>query len=108
MKGKDVRRKIIEAGISFSEVARRVGESPQNLQTWLRADDFKSGKLEQIASAINKPLDYFTGEKESPPGEPEGDQYDKYDIYLDVIKRQGEALRALEKEIMMLISRLPK
>ncbi len=40
------------AGISESELARRIGTTPQNLHQRLKVDKFTSQELEKIAAAL--------------------------------------------------------
>ena len=59
MTGAHVRVKIQEAGIPLAEIARRLGISQQNFRAWLKSPDFKIGKLQQVAQAIDRPISYF-------------------------------------------------
>ena len=42
----------VRAGISVSELARRVGQSPQNFHKKMKNGDFSVAELEQIASVV--------------------------------------------------------
>ncbi|MCQ2058708.1 MAG: helix-turn-helix transcriptional regulator [Bacteroidaceae bacterium] len=59
MKGETVKEFLKKSGIPLNKVAEKMGETPQNLQSMLRADDIKTGVLERIAAAINKNLYFF-------------------------------------------------
>ena len=54
--------------ISVSELARRLGMSPQNLHNKMARDNFSESELQQIAEVLNCNLDIFftlrdTGER---------------------------------------------
>lgn len=59
MKGIEVKEKLIKAGFSMADVARLMDETPQNLNSMLRADDIKTGTLDRIALAVNKSVYFF-------------------------------------------------
>lgn len=61
MTGKDLKRMIISDGLTVAEVARRLGTTQQNLTCALGKDDIKTGLLERVAEAMNKPLGFFYG-----------------------------------------------
>ena len=65
MKGLDVKKKIQEGGFSLREVAELMGETPQNLNSMLNAQDIKTGVVERIAKSIKKNLYFFYGGQES-------------------------------------------
>lgn len=62
MTGKDLKRMIISDGLTVAEVARRLGTTQQNLTCALGKDDIKTGLLERVAEAMNKPLGFFYGQ----------------------------------------------
>lgn len=64
MKGIDVKNMLLKNGFVLKEIASVMNETPQNLNSMLKADDIKTGVLERIAKAINKNL-YFFFEGES-------------------------------------------
>lgn len=68
MKGEEVKDILKRNGIALKDVAEAMGESPQNLQSMLKADDIKTGVLERIAGAINKNLYFFFEEGQSISG----------------------------------------
>lgn len=64
MRGIDVKKKIIESGVSFKVVSEKMNVSPQALQNILKASDMKVGVLSRIAKAINKNIYFFLEEYE--------------------------------------------
>lgn len=60
MSGEEVKEKLKEEGIVFSKLARLLGfESDQRLHSALKANDVRSGLIENIARAINKNVAWF-------------------------------------------------
>lgn len=60
MSGKDLKEILGEAGINLSELARQLGfANDQRLHSALKAEDVKSGLIEQIAKATNKSIGFF-------------------------------------------------
>lgn len=68
MKGETVKAILKRNGIALKDVAEALGESPQNLQSMLKADDIKTGVLERIANAINKSIYFFFEDNQSISG----------------------------------------
>jgi|GEM_PF-4982600 len=77
MKGIEVKKKLQSNGFSLKMVAELMGETPQNLNSMLNAQDIKTGVLERIASAIKKPLYFFFSEKVELMNEEEMAQHDR-------------------------------
>ena len=77
MRGIDVKKKLQKSGFSLKVVADLMGETPQNLNSMLNAQDIKTGVLERIAKAINKNLYFFFDEKIRLMTEEEMNQFDK-------------------------------
>jgi transcriptional regulator with XRE-family HTH domain len=69
MKGKTVKEILKRNNIALNELAERMGVSPQNLQSMLRAADIKTGTLERIAEATNKSLYFFYKQSQGITGE---------------------------------------
>ncbi|GHT16602.1 hypothetical protein AGMMS4956_19350 [Bacteroidia bacterium] len=63
MEGKEVRKILRNNGFSLKAIADLMGETPQNLNSMLNAQDIKTGVVEKIAEAIKKPLYFFFPEK---------------------------------------------
>lgn len=60
MSGEEVKEKLKQEGIVFSELARLLGyDSDQRLHSALKANDVRSGLIEDIARAINKSVSWF-------------------------------------------------
>lgn len=66
MTGNTLKKLILAEGLSVAEVARRLGTSQQNLTCALNKDDIKTGLLERVAEAMNRPLSFFYGEAFGP------------------------------------------
>lgn len=63
MKGKDLKDFLRQEGINLAELAQQLGFSnDQRLHSALKAEDVKSGLIEQIAKATNKSVGYFYNE----------------------------------------------
>jgi len=77
MKGIEVKKKLRNSGFSLKMVADAMGETPQNLNSMLNAQDIKTGIIERIAKAINKNLYFFFDEKVKLMTEDEILQFDK-------------------------------
>jgi transcriptional regulator with XRE-family HTH domain len=59
MTGKKIKEILVENGYKLVDVAKKMGESSQNLNSMLNTQDIKTGVLERIAKAINKNLYFF-------------------------------------------------
>lgn len=62
MKGIDLKEKLNAQHISLAEIARRMGISPQSLNSIFNSDDVKSGTLEKLSQVLEVPLAYFYGD----------------------------------------------
>lgn len=90
MSGEELKAKIKAKGFMLREVADRLGESPQNLQGWLKSHDVKSGQIERIAQAMGESISYF---------------YNEYPLYgvddyvrVKTLESENELMRALLSE----------
>ena len=63
MKGADLKDLLRKEGVILSQLAEDLGMSQQNLSAAFTRDDVKSGFLEKIAVALNKPIGFFYGER---------------------------------------------
>jgi transcriptional regulator with XRE-family HTH domain len=63
MKGSDLKDLLRREGVILSQLAEDLGMSQQNLSAAFTRDDVKSGFLEKIAAALNKPIGFFYGER---------------------------------------------
>ena len=61
MKGIEIKRILLENGVSVAHIARLLGLSQQNLSAALQKDDIRTGLLEDIAGAIGKDVPFFYG-----------------------------------------------
>ena len=66
MKGVDLKDLLKKEGIILSQLAEDLGMSQQNLSAAFTRDDIKSGLLEKMAKALNKPIGFFYGETFGP------------------------------------------
>ena len=66
MTGNTLKKLILSEGLSVAEVARRLGNSQQNLTCALAKDDIRTGLLERVAEAMGRPLSFFYGEAFGP------------------------------------------
>ena len=62
MTGEELKNKIICLDESLANIAKTIGTTPQNLDSKLKTKDVKSGFLETLAKAYNKPIGYFFDE----------------------------------------------
>lgn len=66
MKGVDLKDLLKKEGIILSQLAEDLEMSQQNLSAAFTRDDIKSGLLEKMAKALNKPIGFFYGETFGP------------------------------------------
>ena len=105
MKGLDVKNKLLKHGFKLAEIAKTMNETPQNLDSMLRAEDIKTGVLERIAIAINKTLYFFIqDEAQNPPLNARfEDQLDLYKENAEFYKKEiRERLDKLEASLKIL------
>lgn len=63
MNGKDLKEKLRAEGVNFSALAQKMGyTTDQNLHSVLGAKDVRSGLIEDLAKALDKPIGWFYGE----------------------------------------------
>lgn len=62
MKGIDLKEKLNATHISLAEIARRLGISPQSLNSVFNSEDVKSGVLERLSEVLEVPIAYFYGD----------------------------------------------
>lgn len=63
MNGKDLKEKLRAEGVNFSALAQKMGyTTDQNLHSVLGAKDVRSGLIEDLAHALDKPIGWFYGE----------------------------------------------
>ena len=59
MTGLEIKEKLKRCGFTQSEIAVKLGVSPQTFNAYLKVDDIKTGLLENIATAIGKDISFF-------------------------------------------------
>lgn len=59
MTGKDLKEKIAQQNISALAIAKKLGISPQALNSTFNAADVKSGTLERIAEVLGVNMSFF-------------------------------------------------
>ena len=89
MKGIEIKKKLQNNGFSLKKVAELMGETPQNLNSMLSAQDIKTGVVERIAKSINKSLYFFLNEKVELMNEAEMAQYDRVDLPVAIQDKKG-------------------
>ncbi len=99
MKGEEVKKKLIKSGYLLKDVAAAMNETPQNLNSMLKADDIKTGVLEKIASAINKSLYFFIGDGDENIGKTIVVPIEA----MDIMKKQADSLARKDDQIDDLI-----
>ena len=62
MKGIDLKEKLNATHIPLAEISRRMGISPQSLNSVFNSEDVKSGTLEKLSHVLEVPLAYFYGD----------------------------------------------
>jgi transcriptional regulator with XRE-family HTH domain len=62
MTGETLKQKLESLGYTKAFIAEKLGVAPQNIQTWFKADDVKSGTLERLAEVLELPIAYFYGD----------------------------------------------
>lgn len=62
MKGAEFKEKLCATHISLSEIARKMGISPQSLNSVFISADIKTGTLEKVSEVLGLPLSYFYGD----------------------------------------------
>lgn len=59
MTGLQVKQILLKNGYVLNDIATKLGESSQNFSAALKVKDIKTGILERIATAIDKPIGFF-------------------------------------------------
>lgn len=65
MTGKELKEKIAQQNVSALAIAKKMGISPQALNSTFNAADVKSGTLERIADALGVKMSFFYPEGNS-------------------------------------------
>ena len=67
MTGESLKSFITALDVSQAEVARKLGMSPQALDSMLKTKDVKTGLVEQLSRVYKKPISFFFDENETAP-----------------------------------------
>ena len=62
MTGNHVKNLILSEGYSINKIAELIGVAQPNLLSLLKHEDVRTGLVEKIAMAMEKPLSFFYGE----------------------------------------------
>lgn len=62
MTGAELKERLSTTHISLSEIARRIGISPQSLNSMFNSEDVKSGSIEKLSKALDVPITFFYGD----------------------------------------------
>lgn len=62
MKGIELKERLLATHISLTEIARRMGIKPQDLNALFNVQDTKTGTIEKLANALDLPIAYFFGD----------------------------------------------
>ncbi|MBR5199469.1 MAG: helix-turn-helix transcriptional regulator [Bacteroidales bacterium] len=62
MTGIELKERLQATHISLSEIARRMGIKPQDLNALFNVQDTKTGTIERLANALDLPIAYFFGD----------------------------------------------
>lgn len=63
MTGSELKDILTSLDESLANVARRLGITPQNLDSTLKTKDVKTGLIERLAKLYNKPVSFFFDEQ---------------------------------------------
>lgn len=62
MTGSELKERLLDTRLSLSEIARRMGIKPQDLNALFNVQDTKTGTLERLSKALELPIAYFYGD----------------------------------------------
>lgn len=62
MKGSELKDKLVACGYTLTFIAEKMNTIPQNLNSWFKAEDVKTGTLEKLSETLGLPISYFYGE----------------------------------------------
>ena len=62
MKGAELKEKLKTSRYTLTEIAGKMGVTPQNLNSVFNSEDVKSGVLEKLAQVLDVPITYFYGD----------------------------------------------
>ena len=111
MKGEFVKKILDEKGISQAQVSKKLGVSPQLLNQMLKAEDIKTGVLENIANASGLTLGDFLCIENSNVQSGENIHYNSDNIIETLTKANKELveeIHAMGQRIDKLIDKITK
>jgi transcriptional regulator with XRE-family HTH domain len=62
MTGIELKERLQATHISLSEIARKMGIKPQDLNALFNVQDTKTGTIERLSNALDLPIAYFFGD----------------------------------------------
>lgn len=62
MNGETLKTRLESLGYTKAYIAEKLGVLPQNIQTWFKAEDVKTGTLEKLSEVLDVPIAYFFGD----------------------------------------------
>ena len=68
MTGIELKERLSTTHISLSEIARRMGIKPQDLNALFNVKDTKTGTIERLSQALDLPIAFFYGDSYSVNG----------------------------------------
>ena len=68
MTGAELKERLSTTHITLSEIARRMGIKPQDLNALFNVKDTKTGTIERLSQALDLPIAFFYGDSYSITG----------------------------------------
>ena len=62
MSGEELKKKLVDTGISLTKISGMLGKTPQQLDQALNAKDVKTGFVEDLCRVLNVDISFFYGE----------------------------------------------
>ena len=103
MNGKEVKEKLISAGINFKSVSDAMGISQQSFFSLMRTKDVKTDVLQRVAEASGKSILWFLSDVST-----DGDRVSNNEITKlnTIIEERDKTIEKQEKRIEDLIKKL--
>lgn len=100
MNGKELKAKLNESGLSLAEIARRLEVTPQSVSQFFKADDVRTGLLEDLCRVLDKDMSFFYDiesrsrlESRNEDAQPQQGQDVPYFLYKDLQDRYEAVVR---------------
>lgn len=61
MSGEELKKKLVDTGISLTKISEMLGKTPQQLDQALNAKDVKTGLIEDLSRVLNVDISFFYG-----------------------------------------------